>query len=38
MNILEGNARLVVPLIFSGAVLLVVLIQAFLPSERDSRE
>lgn len=32
MNILEGNARLIVPLIFSGAVLPVVLIQAFLPS------
>ena len=32
MNILEGNARLIVPLIFSGVVLLIVLIQAFLPS------
>ncbi|MBR4665319.1 MAG: hypothetical protein IKO93_15745, partial [Lentisphaeria bacterium] len=31
MNILKGNARLIVPLIFSGAVLLIVLIQAFLP-------
>ena len=39
MNILlRGNDRLIVPLIFSGAVLLIVLIQAFLPSERDSRE
>ena len=32
MNILEGNNRLIVPLIFSGAVLLIVLIQAFMPS------
>ena len=32
MNILEGGARLIVPLAFSGAVLLIVLIQAFLPS------
>jgi hypothetical protein len=32
MNILRGNDRLIVPLIFSGAVLLIVLIQAFLPS------
>ena len=32
MNILEGGARLMVPLAFSGAVLLIVLIQAFLPS------
>ena len=39
MNILlRGNDRLIVPLIFSGVVLLIVLIQAFLPSERDSRE
>ena len=30
MNILEGSARLIVPLAFSGVVLLVVLIQAFL--------
>lgn len=32
MNILEGNARLIVPLALSGAVLLIVLIQAFLAS------
>ncbi|MBE6373043.1 MAG: hypothetical protein E7055_13350 [Lentisphaerae bacterium] len=32
MNILEGNARLIVPLALSGAVLLIVLIQAILPS------
>ena len=32
MNILEGGVRLIVPLVFSGAVLLIVLIQAFRPS------
>ena len=32
MNILEGGVRLIVPLVFSGAVLLIVLIQAFLPA------
>lgn len=38
MNILEGSARLTVPLAFSGAVLLIVLIQAFYSVKKQDRK